>query len=90
MPCIHLVQDFETRVRCITANCDIARQLSFLSWLHVYLVSKGAFYETFNGYVFDTQYKLRYLKIFGEMKDLLFDLLWGYVSPAKKDEIHQN
>jgi hypothetical protein len=89
MPCIHLVQDFETGVRCIAANCDIAHHLSFLSWFHVYLVSKGVSYEMFDGYVVDTQCKLRYLKIIGELKDLLFDLLWCYVSPTQKDEIHQ-
>jgi hypothetical protein len=77
-------------LRCITANCDIAHHLSFLSWFHVYLVSKGVFSEMFHGYVVDTQCKLRYLKIFGELKDLLFDLLWCYVSPTQKDEIHHN
>ncbi len=77
-------------LRCITANCDIAHHLSFLSWLHVYLVSKGVFYEMFDGYVVDTQCKLRYSKIFGELKDLLFDLLWCYVLLTQKDKIHQN
>ncbi len=77
-------------LRCITANCDIAHHLSFLSWFHVYLVLKGVFYEMFDGYVVDTQCKLRYSKIFGELKDLLFEVLWCYVSPTQKDEIHQN
>ncbi|CAN5955196.1 unnamed protein product, partial [Sphagnum jensenii] len=63
VPCIHLVQDFETGVRYITTNCDIAHHLSFVSWFHVYLLSKGVFYEMFDGYVVDTQYKLRYSKI---------------------------
>jgi len=81
---------FRDGLRCITRNCDIARHLSFLSWFHVYLVSKGVYYEMFNGYVVDTQCKLRYLKSFGELKDLLFDLLWCYVSSTQKDEIHQN
>ncbi len=31
-------------LRCITANCDIAHHLSFLSWFHVYLVSKKLFF----------------------------------------------
>jgi len=77
-------------LRCITANCDIAHHLGFLSWFHVYLVSKGVFYEMFDGYVVDTQCKLRYSKIFGELKDLLFEVLWCYVLPTQKDEIYQN
>jgi hypothetical protein len=30
-------------LRCITANCDIAHHLNFLSWFHVYLVSRVFF-----------------------------------------------
>jgi hypothetical protein len=52
-------------------------------------VWKGVFYETFDGYVIDTQNKFRYSKIFGELKDILFDILWCYVSQPQKDEIHQ-
>jgi hypothetical protein len=33
-------------LRCITANYDLAHHLSFLSWFHVYLVSKGVFNES--------------------------------------------
>jgi len=55
-------------LRCITANCDIAHHLSFLSWFHVYVVLKGVFYEMFDGHVVDTQCKLSYSKIFGELR----------------------
>jgi len=46
--------------------------------------------DIFAGHVVDTQCKLRYSKIFGELKDLLFEVLWCYVSPTQKVEIHQN
>jgi hypothetical protein len=48
-----------SRLGCIIANCDIAHHLSFLSWFYVSLVWKGVLYETFDGYVIDTQCKFR-------------------------------
>jgi hypothetical protein len=38
-------------------------------------MSKGVFCEMFKGCVVDAYLKIRYLEIFGELKDLLLDLL---------------
>jgi hypothetical protein len=45
-------------------------------------VSKSVFGEMFEGCVVDAQFKFWYLKVFGELKGLLFDLLWFFVLPT--------